>query len=120
MEMPEGWDWLKMIPSTNWYQITLNGYPDWELVSYEGDHPTPASIYLTIVQDVDRSSRDLAIETDDWVEGRFYYRDWTKSGIPFVDKNEEYYSRFWFQLEKDAKEFHNRYGGELQYDERSL
>lgn len=107
-------DWNKKITSWDWHQLVLDGCPNWDTPSYEGDHPVPASILLTIKNKVDRSSKDIAIEVDDWCEGNFYYRDFTSNGLPFISTGDSYNARFWFQLAVEAEEFYKRYGGEIE------
>jgi hypothetical protein len=84
-----GWDWKKKLPMTKWHELSLDGYGDWEKIS---EHP--AWVHLTFEWGETRSSRNIAIEADDWVKGHFYYRDWTDSGIPFLNLGDKYESRF--------------------------
>jgi hypothetical protein len=52
-----------------------------------------------------RLSHPLMVETDDKIVGRFYSRDYTSSGLPFVDDNEIYWSGYWFEFRHDAEFF---------------
>ena len=98
------WDWNKMIASWDWHSLCLDCWPDWEKFDDK-----PSFVEFDCVKGSGRQSRDLAIEIDDWAKGQFYYRDWTKSGLPFVDDGEVYHSCFWFQYKADADEFQKRY-----------
>ena len=109
-EIKNNWDWNKALPMDVWHGIALDKFPEWEKPNGE----IPTSVFLSVEKGKDKSSRDLAIETDDWCKGNFYYRDWTQSGLPFVDEGEIYNSRFWFQFQVDAEEFAKRYGGKLE------
>lgn len=108
--MVEQWDWNRKLPMWDWYTVLLAGYPEWE----KPDGETPASALISVKNDTDKSSHDLAVEVDDWCKGQFYYRDYTDDGIPFVNEGEVYKSRFWFQFVPDAEEFWKRYGGREQ------
>lgn len=63
------------------------------------------------MHDVDKSSLDISREFDDIAVGRFYSRDWTRSGSPFVSKGDVYDAGWWFQKREDAHTFIRRYGG---------
>ena len=104
------WDWNKKIPMWDWHEIALSGFPDWEKPNGE----IPASVFLTIVNGIDKSSHKIASETDDTCKGKFYYRDYTKSGLPFIRESEIYNSRFWFQFQSDAQNFATRYASEVE------
>jgi len=105
--------WNKKIPSWEFNKQVVKGFEDWETPSSECGIPMPKSILLDITDGTDRSSKDIAIEVDDWCGGMFYYRDFTNDGLPFVDNGEVYRTRFYFQRGADAVEFHTRYGGSL-------
>jgi hypothetical protein len=121
MSKPEGWDWNRKVPMWDWHSISLNlfrsnhdkkpledgdlGY-GWETI----DGETPPNVQIAVKQGVGmRTSRDLAVETDDWCKGEFYYRDFTDSGIPVVRDDEVYHAAFWFQFASDKEEFEKRY-----------
>ena len=68
-------------------------------------------VMLEIKKGHNKSSRALATQFDDISKGFFYYRDWTSSGMPWLDENEIYWSGFWFEHLGDAKIFVTLYGG---------
>lgn len=98
--MSSEWDWNKMIPSWDFYDIQLSGYPGWE----------PRSIIQEHRKGVGKSSRDQAIEWDDISRGNFHYRDWTESGMPFLSTGEPYRSIFTFQFVGDYMRFRAHFG----------
>ena len=98
-------DWNKKIYAHAFYKLQFEGYPDWD----KPDGKEPEYVNFSTKKDVDRSSWDIAIETDDWCSGNFYFRDFTDSGLPFVNPNEVYRSCFIFQKADDAAEFKRRY-----------
>lgn len=108
--MDNKWDWLKMIPSWDWHKLVLAGWPGWVVDNALGE---PNFATLEIVKGTDKSSRDIAIEWDDLSEGQFYYRDYTKSSLPFIDEGEMYKSIFCFQYLRDAVKFCEVYGAKL-------
>ncbi len=103
----ENWDWNKALPIDIWYKLVFAGYPNWE-ISPDGN---PICVSLRIVNEIDKSSRNIAIEFDDISQGDFYYRDVTNDNIPFVEPKEVYYSYFYFQLGADAYNFSKKYNG---------
>lgn len=94
--------WLKYVLIWDWHDLAFRGYPGWGRPS---GSDSPFAVHLTVVSGRDKSSREIAVEWDDVAEGRFYYRDWTESGIPFVGEGEQYRSAFWFQFERDRERF---------------
>lgn len=92
--------WLKMVLLWDWYPIVFDKFPGWEM-----DGEEPYSEKLIVTNGVGKSSREMAIAFDDVAAGRFYYRDWTDSGLPFVDGGESYRSAFWFQTKADRDKF---------------
>ncbi len=94
----------------DWHEISLAGFPEWEKPNGE----IPASVFLTLITGTGKSSHAIASEMDDVCAGVFYYRDYTKSGLPFVSDGEIYNSRFWFQFQTDAQNFANRYAAQIE------
>lgn len=99
--------WKKKLLSWDWYDVVGDMYADWDLT----DSGHPPFVKLLIRNKTDKSSADITREFDDIAQGRFYTRDWTSSGLPFVDVGEVYTAGFWFQKREDAYEFVKRYGG---------
>lgn len=100
--MSNQWDWNHFIPvwdfprlSARWQKVNHTDCPFVSLAMKRG--------YV--------DSRKIAIEFDDIATGKCYYRDWTESGLPFVNEGETYQSGFWFEKLSDAQEFQKRYGG---------
>lgn len=94
--------WLFKMSSFDWHPHCLDGYPGWELETLD----CPAFVKLTHTRGPsgsDVESNVLATKWDDLAEVEFYQRDWTSSGIPFVNEGEEYWSDWWFATiaEKD-------------------
>lgn len=111
--MSDNAGWLKYVLMWDWHEIALAGYPCWDLEGAPGKcHPPYAS--LDVVNGKRKSSRDIAAEWDDLAVGRFYYRDWTDSGTPFVRKGETYHSGFWFEKIADRDRFVERYGAKKE------
>lgn len=85
--------WKHKVLSWNWDMHSLDGFPEWQI---EKDR-CPAFVKLTHVRGTGSvESSALAEAWDDIAEVDFYQRDWTDSGIPFVDKGEIYWSGWWF------------------------
>jgi hypothetical protein len=97
--------WKKNIPSWDWYPLVFAKWPDWEK---EGDFPP--FVELIITKGKGKSSHEMAVEFDDIAQGNFYWRDWTDSGLPFVDKGESYKSCFWFEFVFDRDIFKQKFG----------
>ena len=107
--------WRNKVWMWNWHRISLDGWPGWDLIGVGTDpQPHPPFVRLTIVKGHDRPSRKIALEWDDLAEGRFYYRDWTQDGLPFVHGGETYFAGFWFQKRTDAVRFAELYGGAVE------
>lgn len=104
--MNDNLGWLKMVLMWDWHDLVMQRWPGWER---EPGGKEPARVDLVVVKGRDRSSRELATEWDDLSRGRFYYRDWTDTGLPFVGDGEAYRSAFWFELVEDRNEFSRRY-----------
>lgn len=98
-------DWNKKIFAHEFYKLALDGFPNWD----KPNGTEPVELRRSIVHNVDRSSHDIAVEVDDWCEGKFYFRDFTTSGLPFVDDGEVYQCVFIFEKECDVVEFDARY-----------
>lgn len=103
MDQPDGWDWKHNVGIMEWHHLYPK-YPGWEL-----EDDKPLYVDLTIKKGRDKSSHKIASEWDDIAEGAFYWRDWTDSGLPFVDKGETYRSAFWFALRSDRDKFKELY-----------
>jgi hypothetical protein len=100
-QMPsERWTWKLLLPSQTYYSLELDGWPGWEKPNGE----SVTTISFTIVKGHGKESRDMALLWDDQGHGQFWYRDFTDSGLPYVEDGEEYRSRFWFQFRDDAEE----------------
>lgn len=100
--------WLKKLLMWDWHDICLKGWPGWEL---DPSTKAPHFTNLTVTHKSSKSSRDRAIEFDDLSEGRFYYRDWTDSGLPFVEEGEVYRSQFCFEKKADKEKFDKTLNG---------
>lgn len=101
----KNWDWDKMIPGFDYHKLAVLDWPGWDKIN-EG---CPAYVQFVCVKGNGQSSREVAIEFDDMAEGQFYYRDFTNSGLPFVEKNESYRSLFVFQRFSDFEKFKNHF-----------
>jgi len=103
--------WERMLFQNAFIKLSLDGYPGWEV----DDNGSPWFVMFELIYLVEEGkhcrSRAMAIEFDDVARGIFYYRDWTSSGIPFLRKNETYWSGFWFQYKDDAVRFQETFGG---------
>lgn len=102
--------WNKKLLMWDWHEIALEGYPGWDLVE-SGGQKHPPFVKLAIKNKVNKSSTDIDREFDDIAIGRFYSRDWSRDGSPFVRKGEVYDAGWWFQKREDAYTFIKRYGG---------
>lgn len=100
----DGWDWNKLLPIDEFHKIAYAHYPAWEK-----NDDLPYCVDFSITKGKDRSSREIATEFDNIAVGHFYYRDWTESGLPFVDDGEVYRTAFIFQRVEDYIEFKRRY-----------
>jgi hypothetical protein len=54
---------------------------------------------------VAEESHALTVLADDICKGFFHTRDWTSSGLPFLRKEEQAWSGFWFELKEDMDSF---------------
>ena len=109
-DIPDEWNWRAAIPSWAFSRLLIAGFPGWNV----GREPPCVALHCS----GSRRSREIASATDDVVTGLFYYRDWTETGLPFVEDKEVYRSGFWFQHRADAERFHREYGGELMTGRR--
>lgn len=101
--------WLKNINEMEY----VEKYKSWDK-SKDGKY---ACIIMELIHGVDKSSHNMASIIDDIAKGNFYYRDWTKDGLPFVKDNEIYWCGFWFQHFEDAKKFTAMFGGKASWTE---
>ena len=94
--------WNHKLLTWNWHSHSIDRYPGWELDKDD----VPAFVKLTHVRgDGDTESAVLANAWDDVAEADFYQRDWTDSGIPFVDKGDTYWSGWWFETAAERDRF---------------
>lgn len=97
-----GWKWK--LPSYVWHRHCIDKYPEWELE----DGETPAFVKLAHTrggEGSDVESHKLASDWDDVAKDSFYQRDWTKTGIPFVEEGGTYWSEWWFATIKERDRF---------------
>ena len=99
--------WIKNLSSDDYYEIQFNNYLGWDKI----DEKTPYYVLLETIKGKDKSSQNIGVEFDDISHGNFYWRDFTKSSLPFVDDGDTYWSGFTFQFSEDAKKFIELYGG---------
>jgi len=99
--------WIKNLSSDVYYKIQFNNYLGWDKINDK----TPYYVLLETIKGKDKSSHDIGVEYDDISHGNFYWRDFTKSSLPFVDDGEIYWSSFSFQFAEDAKKFVELYDG---------
>jgi hypothetical protein len=50
-----------------------------------------------------KKNHELRATIDDTIEGFFKTRDWTKSSLPYVNKEEKFWSGWWFEKRSDAE-----------------
>lgn len=104
--------WKKKVLTSDWPQIVFARYPGWDLVeSIEGRDLQPPFVKLAIRRGADKPFQEIMREFDDVAVGRFYGRDFTRDGSPFVQEGDAYEAGFWFQRREDAHAFIRRYGG---------
>lgn len=104
--------WKKKLLMWDWYDVAHDGYPGWDLVAPGGGNDRhPPFVKLAIKNKTDKSSEDISREFDDVAVGRFYSRDWSREGSPFVRDGEVYDAGWWFQKREDAYTFVKLYGG---------
>ena len=93
--------WKKKLLMWDWHEHALKGYPGWQLDSDR--HPYFHK--FVVVKGKGRSSHRIASDWDDSATERFYHRDWTSSGLPFVDDGETYWTGFWFESKAERERF---------------
>ena len=103
--------WIKNLSSDVYYKIQFNNYLGWDKINDK----TPYYVLLETIKGKDKSSHDIGVEYDDISHGNFYWRDFTKSSLPFVDDGEIYWSSFSFQFAEDAKKFVELYDGKRNW-----
>jgi hypothetical protein len=89
----------KELNTSEFYDLCNKNFPKWNKV---GDDVCFVMLELTKGK---FASSYLASEFENMATGDFYYRDWTKSTLPFVDEGEVYWSGFSFQYLADGKKF---------------
>jgi hypothetical protein len=102
--------WRRYVLSWIRSAIEIGGWLGWD-VDLTG---TPPFVLLEHTRDKSKTqteSESILREFDDLATGLFGFRDWTSSGLPFVNNEEKYWSGWWFQFREDAKNFQERYGG---------
>lgn len=108
--MSDNAGWLKKMLVWDWTDVVLAKYQGWQIDMEQKRWPdrTPAFVKLTHVRRSSRhevESRVLCVAWDDVAEVRFYQRDWTDDGIPFVRDGDTYWSGWWFQTCTDRDRF---------------
>jgi len=96
--------WNHRLLTWNWHGHSIDGYPGWEI---EKDR-VPAFVKLGHKRggkNTEVESADISKAWDDIAKGDFYQRDWTDSGIPFVNKGETYWSGWWFETISERDRF---------------
>lgn len=93
-------NWNKHIGSLEYNSLVLDGYPDWH-INPKSNPKEPYYFRKIFKQGGGVSSKDIAVWIDDNIEGSFYSRDFVESGIPSLNKGEEYTSIFVFQYKPD-------------------
>ena len=101
------WDWLKAIPMWDWHKLALIGWPGWDR---EPRADEPLRVDMSFVSGEGLSSHAVASKFDDIATAAFYWRDFTGSGIPFVDTGDAYRSSFWFSRRADFETFRSHNG----------
>ena len=99
--MDNGWDWNKMLASWDYHTLSLDNWLGWE----KADNNEPYYLNLKFTYGEENSSRNWAVQWDDLAQGNFWYRDYTESGTPFLEKNDTYESIFAFQFKADYDKF---------------
>jgi len=101
--------WRRYLLSWIRMSIELDGYLGWD-VDADG---FPWYVHLEHVRDKERDVESTTIRNafDDISAGLFGSRDFTSSGLPFVDSQDLYWSGWWFQFKEDAVLFQKTYGG---------
>lgn len=108
-----GWDWKRLLPTSTWHKILLDGLPGWDL-NKDGNQ---LQVLCAFTMGEGLSSRDIAIDWDGRSRGLFYYRDHTNNGIPFVDDGIVYVSSFAFQFMSDLLLFGDAYEKYTEFGE---
>ena len=90
------WDWKCLLPRDIFYGLQYNNFPGWQKIDGK-----PHFIRIECIRG-HFDSRSIAVALDDVACFQFYYRDWTESNLPFVERGEKYAAGFWLQAESDA------------------
>lgn len=91
--------WKFRLLMWHFHSHSFDGFPGWEHEKIVHGQSVPAFVKLMHKRGksgTDVESHALASAWDDVAEVDFYQRDWTGSGIPFVEGGEAYYSGWWF------------------------
>lgn len=111
VEVVNSWNRKIWSPAPFSFDENSNITIPWDWDQIEGKHePEHISLIFEMIRN-EKDSQDIAIWTDDNIEGWFTYRDWTKDGLPFVSDGHPYWSAFTFQKLEDAKKVFNKFGG---------
>lgn len=102
-------DWKRMLAIDQFYHLQAAGFPGWNPDEKIVMGREVSCVTFDTEKGKDKTSREMAVEFDGIAEGNFYYRDWTGSGLPFVEDKEVYNSRFWFQYSSDLQKFKDMY-----------
>lgn len=98
-----GWKW--MVASLEYHMAASKELPGWDRDS-DGKQ---FQLNLRVVKGKTMSSHTVACQWDDLATERFYYRDWTDSGLPFVDDGGQYMTGFVFARRMDYELFREKY-----------
>lgn len=105
---PDNAGWRMKMLTWDWHRLGFDGYPGWELEPTPGGIKSHAPTFVKLSHmrgkgDVESSA--LCTKWDDIAQVRFYQRDWTEDGIPFVREGETYWSGWWFQTIAERDRF---------------
>jgi len=104
--------WRALLSTWDWHTVIINLYQGW-------DHPiddTKDVSFVMFEHTDSNKSKEMAGSFDDIATGLFYYRDWTRSGLPFTSEDGVFWSGFWFQKLSEAKIFHDINGGIVNWE----
>jgi len=96
----------KQLYSDEFYKLVFANFPTSDKHGKNNEY----YIHLEVIKG-QYDSVNIAEELEKTIKGNFYYRDYTKDGLPFVEEGNIYWSEFWFQYKNDAINFVNSYKG---------